>query len=329
MRKIVFDFSDIDKTELNIESKTANKEVKASKEQMYEYINEVMKSQNGKMGIGIHSVRKEKIKGQSVDEVLNGIYESGLEIKKGSSILATVSSLGVSSELKYHQREAMKNYRLGSEIAENGVVVLVPTILEGNGEQLYVGFPGMDTSAIGNNHKTTCILDQICCGDNEFGKLPKEFILGYFKEENGERIFQKNEGHFLEKSEEEKGTFIKSLADRLTEQQKQISEAVVLGDMPKLEQLSMELCGNSDGVLGDNTVIQNAMMYINRDIGQEKQKQEENNRKTSENAKHRILLGTYQDSRVNQEDLNKAYSTLTKTKDEREKTIIQEDKEIE
>lgn len=44
MRKIVFDFSDIDKTELNIESKTANKEVKASKEQMYEYINEVMKS---------------------------------------------------------------------------------------------------------------------------------------------------------------------------------------------------------------------------------------------------------------------------------------------
>lgn len=83
MRKIVFDFSDIDKTELNIESKTANKEVKASKEQMYEYINEVMKSQNGKMGIGIHSVRKEKIKGQSVDEVLNGICESGLEKKKG------------------------------------------------------------------------------------------------------------------------------------------------------------------------------------------------------------------------------------------------------
>ena len=50
----------------------------------------------------------------------------------------------------------------------------------------------MDTSAVGNNHKTTCILDQLCCGDNDYGKFPKEFILGYFKEENGERIFKKN-----------------------------------------------------------------------------------------------------------------------------------------
>lgn len=327
MRKIVFDFSDIDKTKLNIESNIANKKVQSSKEQMYEYINEVMKSQNVKMGIGIHSVRKEKIKGQSVNEVLSGICRKGLDIKKGSSVLATVSSLGVSSELKYHQREAMKNYKLGSEKAENGVIVLVPTILEGNGQQLYVGFPGMDTSAIGNNHKTTCILDQLCCGNNDYGEVPKEFILGYFTEKNGERIFKKNAGYFLDMSDEEKGKFIEDISSRLSEKQRQISEAVISGDMERLEQLSMDLCGNRNGILGDNTVIQNAMMYIN--IERENQNQEENRRNTSEKAKHRILLSTYQDNKVNQEDLSKAYCTLAKTKVERENSIIQEDKEIE
>ena len=59
----------------------------------------------------------------------------------------------------------------------------------------------MDTSAVGNNHKITCILDRLCCGDNDYGEFPKEFILGYFKEENGERIFQKNISHFLEMDE--------------------------------------------------------------------------------------------------------------------------------
>ena len=192
MRKIVFDFNNIDKSELISEIQNTSKRVKSNTEKMYEYIDKVMKSQ------------KEKIKGKSVDEVLRGICDGGLDIKKGSSVLATVSSLGVSSELKNYQREALKNYRLGSEMAENGVVVLVPTILEGNGEKLYVGFPGMDISAVGNNHKTTCILDQLCCGDNNYGEFPKEFILGYFKEENGERIFQKNMNHFFEMTDEEK-----------------------------------------------------------------------------------------------------------------------------
>ncbi len=250
MRKIVFDFNNIDKSELFSEIQNTSKRVKSNTEKMYEYIDKVMKSQ------------KEKIKGKSVDEVLRGICDGGLDIKKGSSVLATVSSLGVSSELKNYQREALKNYRLGSEMAENGVVVLVPTILEGNGEKLYVGFPGMDISAVGNNHKTTCILDQLCCGDNNYGEFPKEFILGYFKEENGERIFQKNMNHFFEMTDEEKGNFIKSLSDRLTEQQRQISEAVITGDMQRLEQLSVEMYGNRNGGLGENTVIQNAMFYL-------------------------------------------------------------------
>lgn len=305
MRKIIFDFNDIDRLELI--SQNTNKRVKSNTEGMYEYIDEIMKSQKGKMGLGIHAVRKEKIKGKSVDEVLKGICDGGLDIKKGSSVLATVSSLGVSSELKKHQREAIKNYRLGSEIAENGIVALVPTILEGNGEKLYVGFPGMDTSAVGNNHKTTCILDQLCCGDNDHGKFPKEFILGYFKEENGRRIFQKNISHFLEMTDEEKGTFIKSLSDRLTEQQRQISEAVINSDMQKLEQLSVEMYGNRDGALGENTVIQNAMFYLSRDIEQTEQSRD-NIKSDTRKSKHRILLDAYQDVKLS--DLSHAKEIL-------------------
>jgi len=323
MRKIVFDFSDIDRTELNNESKETNKKSQTSKDQMYEYIDEVIKSQKGKMGIGIHAVRKEMLKGKTSDEVLNRICENGLDIKKGSSILATVSSLGVSSELKYHQREAMKNYKLGSEMAENGVIVLVPTILEGNGQQLYVGFPGMDTSAVGNNHKTTCLLDQLCCGNNDYGEVPKEFILGYFTEKNGERIFQKNTGYFLDMSDEEKGKFIEDISSRLTEQQRQISEAVISGDMERLEQLSMDLCGNREGVFGDNTVIQNAMFYLSRERENIEQSIQEQDKSEKSKPKRKILLDAYKESQLNETDLNKSYGTLNRTKDEREQGTIQ------
>lgn len=323
MRKIIFDFNDIDKSELISESQNTSKRVKTNTEGMYEYIDEVMKSQKGKMGLGVHAVRKEKIRGQFVDEVLKGICDGGLDIKKGSSVLATISSLGVSSELKNHQREALKYYRLGNEMAKNGVVVLVPTILEGNGEQLYVGFPGMDTSAVGNNHKTTCILDKLCCENNDYGKFPREFILGYFKEENGERIFQKNMNHFIEMTDEKKGTFIKSLSDRLTKQQRQISEAVITGDMQRLEQLSIEMYGNRDGALGEDTVIQNAMFYLNRDIGQAEHN-ENYVRSDTRKSKHRILLDAYQDVKLS--DLSSAKETLREGIEEQEKNY--EGKEV-
>ena len=273
-----------------------------------------MKNQKEKCGLGIHAVRKEKIKSQSVNEILDGICENGLDIKKGSSILATVSSLGVSSELKHHQKDAIKNYTLGSEKAENGVVILVPTILEGDSQKLYVGFPGMDTSAIGNNHKITCILVRICCENNDFGEIPPEFIFGYFKEENGERVFQSNNGHFFEMSDKQKGDFINRLSDRLTEQQKQISDAVISGDFSRLEELSIELCGNRDGILEDDSVIQNAMMYLNRNKEQQEQKQETEKLSRS---RRRILLNAYDSKEINKTDLDSAYSTLSKTKEER------------
>lgn len=309
MRKIVFDFKGIN-SEIESVNKNINKREKSNDEDMFEYIDEAMKSENVKMGLGIHAIRKENVKDKSIDQILNRICDNGLDIKKGSSVLATVSSLGISSELKYHQREAIKNYKLGSEVAENGVVVLVPTILEGNGEKLYVGFPGIDTSTVGNNHKTTCILDQLCCGNNDYGEFPKEFILGYFKKVNGERIFEKNQSHFLKMTDEERGEFIKGLSERLTEEQKQISEAVINGDMERLEQLSLQIYGNKDGALGDNTVVQNAMFYLrrNRDIEVEEINQDKDVKKDERKQKRKILLDSYHDLKLS--DLTSAKEVL-------------------
>lgn len=138
MRKIVFDFSDIPKTDIEPEpQETSYKKIRTTQEEMYKYISNMMKSQESRVGLGIHAVRKEKVNGQPISEILNKICENGLDIKKGSSVLVTVSSLGINNDLKHHQKEAIKNYRLGSEMAESGVIVLVPTILEGNGERKF------------------------------------------------------------------------------------------------------------------------------------------------------------------------------------------------
>ena len=178
----------------------------------------------------------------------------------------------------------------------------------------------MDTSAVGNNHKTTCILDQLCCGNNDFGEIPKEFILGYFRQENGERVFQKNANHFFELSDEEKEIFIKGLSDRLTEQQKEVSKAVIDGDIKRLEEISEELFGNRDGVSGDDTLIQNAMLYLNRNV--DRPKEETETARHVRSGKPRILLDTYKSSNVKQTDLESAYKTISKSREERERRNI-------
>ena len=56
MRKIVFDFNGIDNSELISEPPNMSKRVKSNTEEMYEYIDKVMKSQKGKMGLGVHAI---------------------------------------------------------------------------------------------------------------------------------------------------------------------------------------------------------------------------------------------------------------------------------
>lgn len=312
MRKIIFDFSEVEK----IESDQGTKPIAEKKEEMEEYIARMMKEQHGEVGLGIHAVRKEKVKGASVEDILKQICENGLEIKKGSTVLATISSLGVSSELRHHQKEALRQYKLGNEMADNGVIAMVPTVLEGNGQQIYVGFPGMDTSAMGNNHKKTCLLDSLCCGENEYGVFPKEFILGYFRNENGKRVFHKNEQHFFEMTEEERGAFIQSLFERLTEQEREVSEAVLSGNKKRLEELSMQRYGNTEGSLGEDTVIQNAMLYLDRQLEQTIPQQQDRRKS--------MLFEAYRD--VKRSDLQQAKAQLQEGLEDRQ--IQNEGREI-
>ena len=58
MRKIIFDFSEVEK----IESDQGTKPIAEKKEEMEEYIARMMKEQHGEVGLGIHAVRKEKSK---------------------------------------------------------------------------------------------------------------------------------------------------------------------------------------------------------------------------------------------------------------------------
>lgn len=93
--------------------------------------------------------------------------------------------------------------------------------------------------------------------------------------------------------------------------------------MQKLEQLSVEMYGNRDGVLGENTVIQNAMFYLSRDIGQTEQSSD-NIKSDTRKSKRRILLDAYQDVKLS--DLSHAKETLREGIEQPEKNY--EGKEI-
>ena len=170
----------------------------------------------------------------------------------------------------------------------------------------------MDTSAMEKNHKK----DSLCCGENEHGVFPKEFILGYFRNENGKRVFHKNEQHFLEMTEEERGAFIQSLSERLTEQEREVSEAVLSGNKKRLEELSMQRYGNTEGSLGEDTVIQNAMLYLDRQLEQTIPQQQDRRKS--------ILFESYCD--VKRSDLQQAKAQLQEGLEDRQ--IQNEGREI-
>lgn len=57
MRKIVFDFNDIPKTDIEHEpQETSYKKIRTTQEEMYKYISDIMKSQESRVGLGIHAV---------------------------------------------------------------------------------------------------------------------------------------------------------------------------------------------------------------------------------------------------------------------------------
>lgn len=237
MRKIIFDFTDVEQEEVSIQATDRGGTVqKDSKEEMFDYINSIMEDKS--YGIGLHSTQ-----GEDIDNVLNSIMKNGLDIEPRKKILSTVSSFGTCTKIsKEYLKQQMMQYSYGKqEKIKQNVIILVPSIISNSkGKQIYLGFPPYDTECYGNDFRTSCVLDTICSGEVTKGKIPPEFILGYYTSSNERIIFEKNPNYFNLLSEEQRDKFFDDIEERLKGKYKEISDAVISRDMQTLEKMSQK-----------------------------------------------------------------------------------------
>lgn len=254
MRRIILDENKaktIKGIEDNGEAKTENKD-KSNADKMFDYIEKIMNGET--YGIGLHSITKGDRKGK-----LNSILEGGIELKENEGILSTVSSFGTSVEHKGTRRNIV-DYSWGDDEQKLNVMVLVPYIIsDSKGKELYLGFPSMDVECAGNNNRTTCVLDTVCKNDNGKGRIPKEFILGYYTQSDGEINFVENPGYYELLPEEEKDNFFSEMDSKVTGKARIISAAVLSGDVSVLKQMSQEeqeLIATKEGELERKNILE-------------------------------------------------------------------------
>jgi len=169
---------------------------------------------------------------------------NGIDIKDGNSVLATVSSAGTGKELDKYKRKIISEYSYGRENDKYNAIIAVPTEIDNGDKSMYLGFPDINTDTAGNQYKTTCVLDYLCCQEQGKGKIPKEFVLGYYISTNEENTleqstdktveFIENANHYSLLSEDEKKRVFDELASRINGKYKEISDAVIAKDLEKL-----------------------------------------------------------------------------------------------
>lgn len=330
MRKIVFDFSGIKQNELPIQDNTIKRDEtkKDSANEMFDYINTIMENEN--YGIGLHSIRLHSAQEEKIDTIANHIMENGLEIEEKKKILSTVSSFGTHTNIKQdHLKQQMLQYSYGKQDqVDQNVIILVPSIVSNSqGKQIYLGFPPFDTECHGNDYRTSSVLDTICTNQDGKGKIPSEFILGYYSNNNGNFNFIKNPNYIKFLSEEQKDAFFKNIEGRLKGKYRIISDAVTSGDITTLEKLSEEeqseietkikegirnnilergcnmqlaetLSRNSVQIKQDDSATQ-ALSYVER-----KKDKEIPPQMSSGNKKRMILLEAYNGYRITTSDLS-------------------------
>ena len=329
MRKIIFDYTDLEQNKVPIQETNRGKNTvqKDSSEEMFDYINSIMEDKS--YGIGLHST-----KGENIDNVLNSIMKNGLEIEARKKILSTVSSFGTRTKISQeYLKQQMMQYSYGKqEKTKKNVIVLVPsTIANSQGRQIYLGFPPYDIECHGNDFRTSCVLDAICAGKESKGKIPPEFILGYYTSSNEGISFVKNPNYFNLLSEEQRDKFFEDIEGRLQGKYKEISEAVISEDVTKLEEMSEKeqleieekvkkgirsnilerglnhqlaetLSRNSVQIKQDDSATQ-ALVYVQR-----KREKEQPIIQLTGKKKRKILLDIYQNLKAS--DLTNARDTL-------------------
>ena len=285
-----------------------------TKDQLMDYIEEVIEKEP--YGIGIHGVSKSK-NGYSKQEILEKMIDEGIDINEGNSILATVSSLGISKNLSGYQKNIISTYHYGKEEGQYNLVVAVPKEIRTKGKSIYLGFPDPNTDTAGNQYKTTCVLDYLCCHDEKRGHIPKEFILGYYiadenQNENNNIIFQKNDRHYSNLSDDEREQFVNDLDKRLEGRYREISDAALSKDIATLERLEQEDKNNlrqmflqkrsellKQGIVNEELVKSNVESYANLASKQAKNEIIEEQRqttyiKTDSSKQRRIPIGLLQ-----------------------------------
>lgn len=345
MRKIVFDFTETEQDKLSSQDDGREQHTTQndSVEEMFDYINSVMEDKS--YGIGLHSTQGENIEG-----ILDSIMKNGLEIEERKKILSTVSSFGTHTKINQdHLKQRIMQYSYGKQgETKQNVIVLVPsTISNSQGKQIYLGFPPYDIECHGNDFRTSCVLDTICAGGESKGKIPPEFILGYYTSSSEGVSFIKNPNYFKFLSEEQKDEFFENIQGRLQGKYRQISDAVLSEDVQTLEEMSQKeqseivekikegtrsnilergvnsqlaetLSRSSVKIKQDDSATQ-ALGYVER-----KRDREQPVIQATGNKKRKILLDSYRD--LKSSDLTGAKETLREGIEQPEKNY--EGKEI-
>jgi len=176
-------------------------------------------TKNTRFGVGVHSAGLNLEGSSDREKIAEIILEEGIKLGHGyQSILGNVQSLGrnfdISSSgiLNFILDDIEKRAGIEHNDAECKVIVAVPTILEDSKEnsqssKIALGFPDRSIHSGSKAYDVTSFIDIAC---KNMGVIPKEFILGYLKDNKDKIIMNQDFYAFLDDKKQ------KELFDRIS-----------------------------------------------------------------------------------------------------------------
>lgn len=138
---------------------------------------------DGEYAVGLHGIDKNRLK--SLNDIsdeniaVNNIVNNGLKVFHNRTIHGTVRFFGRVDLDKTKVSDGLNTYNYNSD---SYVIVAIPTILNKDGKEIFLGSPNLDSEYIDymgtTGDYTTTLLDDFIKKDD---MIPSEFILGSFK----------------------------------------------------------------------------------------------------------------------------------------------------
>lgn len=194
-----------------------------------EEIREMFEKLGVDYSLWIHGIDKGDLENR--ENIARSIMETGLNIPGNyPSILSTAVAAG---RLGYDAFQTdIENYQIDNGERCN-VVVAAPIFIENStGERIYLGSPDRNMNNKAQTREPQIVLDEIC---GRLGKVPPEFIYGYYDEKTGQ--VTPNERHYTQISLEERDSLFDRLKEALdrTIVAKDVSDKILAGDKSALE----------------------------------------------------------------------------------------------